>query len=52
MKMNYKNAFEHFEAFVNERVENFDIDSPQLAGFIQNVLNYLFDFPSCKSSVK
>ncbi len=40
MKMNYKTAFEHFEAFVSGRVENFDIDSPQLAGFLQNVLNY------------
>jgi DNA replication protein DnaC len=38
--MNYKTAFEHFEAFVNERVENFSIDSPELASFVQNVLNY------------
>lgn len=40
MKMNYKTAYEHFEAFVNERVENFSIDSPELASFVQNVLNY------------
>jgi len=40
MKMNYNTAFEHFEAFVEERVENFEIDSSELAAFIQNVLNY------------
>ena len=46
MKMNYNTAFEHFEAFVEERVENFEIDSPELAAFIQNIINYFTEGPT------